>query len=595
MQVCLQPRRSFCALGGAAALLRMIVAGLVVFAGAGLAGRPEAGLAASGQASSVLLLGTGANGVYRSVDGGHTWRHADVGLPPGGVWQVQADPTLPYTAYATTGSLYRTTDGGAHWARVPGVQQGGPGITALAAQSTLVLAAGPQAIVEGGGQRRWAAERIAVPGGAPLALLPVGTDLLYAVSRDSRLYLYGNIPWSHGAGWQPLGRDVLGGPITALAAVPLHFSAASPCLYGPTAESCIILYAAVAGHGIYQSVDSGRTWAHESREQDALPATATVRALLTGDGVATAYAGVEGHGLYRSRHSNQFWKQAIGSGQNFTITALLSMGTSTTGATAAGGSGVPPCKATSLAPWACTIVAATAGAGVRLYDYSGDRLVYRGRASGVPDGVLGLSLTQLVTPQPPAPKVPTLPGSTCAYAAGKAFPVCGPFLTFYQSARPATARTRMFGEAISGLTYDRIDKHLIVQYFQRARFEYRPDLPDKVALTPLGTLLSRGLRVTPLSSPLLPERRFAHGYSAGGAFLKFWQQHDGARLIGDPISPAFSGSNGDGSGRSYIMQYFQYARLEYHPELSGTRFTIEVGMLGADYLRCMQTGTYCKG
>jgi hypothetical protein len=285
--------------------------------------------------------------------------------------------------------------------------------------------------------------------------------------------------------------------------------------------------------------------------------------------VATAYAGVEGQGLYRSCHSDQFWKQARGGGQTFTITALLRVNTS-------------------------TIVAATAGSGVRLYDAGNGRLVYRGRANGVPDGALGLSLAQLLVPPAPTRIEPTLPGR-CAYVAGKAFPVCGPFLTFYQSARPVTARTRIFGEAISGPMYDRTDKHLIVQYFQRARFEYRPDLPGTVALTPLGTLLTRGLHVTPLSSPMLPERRFAHGYSAGGVFLKFWQQHDGARLIGDPVSPAFSGSNGDGSGRRYIMQYFQYARLEYHPELSGTRFTIEVGMLGAHYLRCMRTGTYCNG
>ncbi|HWE63419.1 MAG TPA: hypothetical protein VHB98_17015, partial [Chloroflexota bacterium] len=278
-------------------LLRVALIGIVILGGAGLARRPEAGLAASDRASSVLLLGTGANGVYRSIDGGHTWRPASSGLPAGGVWQVQADPTLPSTAYATTGSLYRTGDGGQTWTRVPGIRQGGPGLTALALQSSLVLAAGPTAIVEGGGRRRWAAQRLAVPGGAPLQLLPVSPDLLYAVGRDGRLYLYGNIPWLHRIGWQALGSGALPGLISALAAVPLSLAAAESCPYGASPEACVILYAAVVGHGVFQSIDSGRTWSHETQEQGALPAGCTVRALMTGSDIGTAYAGVEGRGL----------------------------------------------------------------------------------------------------------------------------------------------------------------------------------------------------------------------------------------------------------------------------------------------------------
>ncbi|HWE62144.1 MAG TPA: hypothetical protein VHB98_10580, partial [Chloroflexota bacterium] len=268
------------------------------------------------------------------------------------------------------------------------------------------------------------------------------------------------------------------------------------------------------------------------------------------------------------RHSNQFWKLATADPQSFTITALLQVGS--------------------------TIVAATAGQGVQLYDSSNGRLRYLHAAGGVPAGVVGMSLTQLLAPAQAAAPVPALPGP-CRYVdTRKLFPLCGPFLRFYHSA-PSSVRLRVFGNVISGPLYDRTQPRLIVQYFERARFEYRPDSGGTVTLTPLGVLLTRDMRVASSLAPMLPSRRFPTGFSAGGPFLKFWLQHDGATMLGYPISPLFEGTNGDGSGRSYIMQYFQYARLEYHTELRGTGFSIELGALGEDYLHCMQNRTYCNG
>src|SRR5262249_1798267 len=113
---------------------------LAVVLGAGLVQRPDAGSAAPARPGGVLLLGPG-NGVYRSTDWGRSWQPAGSNLPVGGVWQVLADPSLPYAAYVTTGSLFRTTDAGRHWAPVPGVGSGGPGFTALTAQGEQVLAA----------------------------------------------------------------------------------------------------------------------------------------------------------------------------------------------------------------------------------------------------------------------------------------------------------------------------------------------------------------------------------------------------------------------------------------------------------------------
>jgi photosystem II stability/assembly factor-like uncharacterized protein len=548
------------------ALSRVAAAGIVAFVGVGLTRYSSTGLAASDRASGVLLLGTGIAGVYRSLDGGRNWQPAGAGLPGGGVWQVQADPTTPNTGYATTGSLYRTSDGGHSWTRVPGVSAGGPGFTALAAQGPLVMAAGSTGIVEGGSRRRWALQPVVVPGGAPLQIMPVGKDLLYAVGSDGRLYVRGNASWLRKGEWQTLRGGLPEGRITALAYEPQSLSPNTSWPSGfCTVDSCIGMYVAEQGRGVWQSTDSGRTWTQETREDGALPQNCTVRALLTSaNDIGTAYAAVDGEGLYRSAHSGQFWKPATDGPHAVTITALLQVGS--------------------------TIVAATAGQGVLLYDLTGDVLRYSGIARGLPAGMLGLSLTQLRAPAPPVQSAPTLHGP-CRYAdLRRAYTLCGPFLRFYQSANPPWV---IFGNAISPLMYDRLDPHLVVQYFERARFEYRH---GTVVLTPLGRLLTRGRHFPKVSAlPLpLPEQYFPRtGYSVGGPFLKFWRQHGQERLLGAPISPLFEGTNGDGSGRRYILQYFENVRMEYHPELNGTKFSVQLGSLGVRYLQCMRGGVSC--
>ena len=58
----------------------------------------------------------GADGVYKSVDGGKTWRKASTGLTDSVVWGVVADPSAPSTLYAATpGGIIESSDGGATW------------------------------------------------------------------------------------------------------------------------------------------------------------------------------------------------------------------------------------------------------------------------------------------------------------------------------------------------------------------------------------------------------------------------------------------------------------------------------------------------
>lgn len=126
-----------------------------------------------------------------------------------------------------------------------------------------------------------------------------------------------------------------------------------------------------------------------------------------------------------------------------------------------------------------------------------------------------------------------------------------------------------------------------VQYFERARFELRPELPDNVALSLLGSELTAGRTDAAfqwlLSNPS-PDRQFfpESGHSIGGAFQEYWQRKNGLIAFGYPISEEFAEVGTDGIER--VTQYFQRARFELHPESAFTPNAIQLGHLGRQAL-----------
>jgi hypothetical protein len=129
-----------------------------------------------------------------------------------------------------------------------------------------------------------------------------------------------------------------------------------------------------------------------------------------------------------------------------------------------------------------------------------------------------------------------------------------------------------------------------VQYFERARFELHPELPPEfvVSLTLLGSYFTNG-RTDPafqwLSAAPEGNRDFfpESGHSLGGAFRGFWQGRGGLAAFGYPISEEFTETNPQ-DGQSYLVQYFQRARFEYHPEHIGTPYEVQLGQLGRQLL-----------
>jgi hypothetical protein len=131
---------------------------------------------------------------------------------------------------------------------------------------------------------------------------------------------------------------------------------------------------------------------------------------------------------------------------------------------------------------------------------------------------------------------------------------------------------------------------LQVQYFERARFELHPELPPEfnVSLSRLGAYFTQ-YRTEPafqwLTSSPSSDREFfpESGHSLGGSFRGFWQGRGGLAAFGYPTSEELF-ENSQQDGQSYLVQYFERARFEYHPEMAGTPYEVQLGHLGRQLL-----------
>ena len=73
-------------------------------------------------------------------------------------------------------------------------------------------------------------------------------------------------------------------------------------------------------------------------------------------------------------------------------------------------------------------------------------------------------------------------------------------------------------------------------------------------------------------------------------FLDYWQSHGGLAQMGLPISDLFLEQNAPppaGNGKTYVVQYFQRARFEAHPE-NAAPFDVELGLLGTEQYTAKQ-------
>lgn len=140
--------------------------------------------------------------------------------------------------------------------------------------------------------------------------------------------------------------------------------------------------------------------------------------------------------------------------------------------------------------------------------------------------------------------------------------VCGDFLAFFNS----RGGLEIFGYPLTEAFDDPTRGGLHVQYFQRARMERRPANPPPHNVQ-LGLLVdelgysfppAQPEQISAASGPLhhyFPTTQHVVSY----AFLGYFREHGGLEIFGYPRSEfMYEG------GR--IVQYFQRARMEWHPE-----------------------------
>jgi beta propeller repeat protein len=123
-----------------------------------------------------------------------------------------------------------------------------------------------------------------------------------------------------------------------------------------------------------------------------------------------------------------------------------------------------------------------------------------------------------------------------------------------------------------------------VQYFERFLLEYderepEPDRQVKIARLGAEWLAGReGARQPPIEDTA--ERRYfpETGQVLRDAFKASWDEHDGLRLLGFPLTGEI-----EEAGRT--VQYFERGRLEREPAPEGGRARVGPGLLGRDVLQ----------
>jgi hypothetical protein len=129
-----------------------------------------------------------------------------------------------------------------------------------------------------------------------------------------------------------------------------------------------------------------------------------------------------------------------------------------------------------------------------------------------------------------------------------------------------------------------------VQYFERERFEYHPELKNtQVQLGLLGRnwlmVNCKGYDRAPPGTSDASRTYFPQtGHYLSGSFKRYWEQHGGLAIFGYPLSDEVS-EQSITDNKSYVVQWFERARFEYHPESAGTEFEVQLGLLGFQWLK----------
>jgi hypothetical protein len=142
----------------------------------------------------------------------------------------------------------------------------------------------------------------------------------------------------------------------------------------------------------------------------------------------------------------------------------------------------------------------------------------------------------------------------------------------------------------------------MVQFFERAMFELNLESRDEPGFDRLHSeeQFRRIVRIRLLGLDLTQNRNFPPsepfqssterwyfpetGHSLSYGFLYYWLNNGGLGIFGYPISEELQEISPT-DGKLRMVQYFERARFEYHPDLKGTPYETQLGQLGRELMQ----------
>lgn len=148
----------------------------------------------------------------------------------------------------------------------------------------------------------------------------------------------------------------------------------------------------------------------------------------------------------------------------------------------------------------------------------------------------------------------------------------------------ATGGLAINGYPLSGEIQERLEdnKTYTVQYFERVRMEAHPENqpPFDVLLGQFGRRILAGVAGAP-TAPVAPRDGAAFfaetGHNVDADLVAFWATNGGLAQFGYPLTEEFVQRLED--GKLYVVQYFERARIERHPENAAPN-NIQLGQFG---------------
>jgi len=202
---------------------------------------------------------------------------------------------------------------------------------------------------------------------------------------------------------------------------------------------------------------------------------------------------------------------------------------------------------------------------------------YTIQANGGPSGIVVIPgdllviIAGLTATQPdgaPAP-VPLLRGRPDVLPFRETYQaIAGPFRDYWE----AHGGLALNGYPLTGEMVEQLEDGGLyqVQYFERARLEFHPEVADPAYRVLLGQFGRRVLAGVPNAPTAVVPAQDGYtyfgqtGHNVGPRFGAYWRANGGVMQFGFPLTEPFEQRLED--GKLYQVQYFERARFELHPE-----------------------------